>query len=138
MADIGPTVDIIGLVPLRSRLCYLGESSGLRFAAKPVAQFSERMVKTLTAEPYPPKLPNQQYVRTLLLKNSFRQARLDVARHVIQNTAPKRRFVIGNQQAAIHEGRWWKMREIIERDLEDLSKALGRAYVEAIVNGRNG
>lgn len=136
MADIGPTVDIIGLVPLQSRLSYLNETQGLRFAAAPVAKFSQKMVKTLTAEPYPPKLPNQQYVRTFLLKNSFRQARLGVARHVIQNTAPRRRYVIGNQQADIHKGRWWKMREIIERDLEELSEALGRSYVEAIVNGR--
>ena len=136
MADIGPTVDIIGLVPLQSRLSYLNETQGLRFAAAPVAKFSEKMVKTLTAEPYPPKLPNQKYVRTFLLKNSFQQARLDVARHVVRNTAPRRRYVISDRQAAIHEGRWWTMREIVERDLDELSEALGSAYVEAIVNGR--
>jgi hypothetical protein len=132
---MGEMVQIEGLVPLQSHLFYL-DTMGVRFAARPVAQFSERMVRTLTNEPYPARLPNQKYIRTYLLKNSFRQARLEVARHLIQNTAPRRRYAIGPKQAEIHQGRWWTMKEIVERDLPDLRLALGEAYVEAIVHGR--
>jgi hypothetical protein len=128
-------VQIEGLAPIIANLTRLEGRGGLAPADKPLQSFTRRMVKAMGKEPYPPELPNQKYVRTGLLAASFKEQRVQLAKYMLENTAPGRGWAIAKPQAQIHKGRWWTMMELVERDMGDLIDGLGEAYVKAIVNG---
>ena len=68
----------------------------------------------LDLKEYPPMLPNQKYKRTFNLRNSWLYAVLRPTEAEIGNAATYAGWVQGERQAAIHQGRWSKMREIGE------------------------
>jgi hypothetical protein len=86
----------------------------------------------LDLQEYPPELPNQKYKRTGNLKRSWMYAVLSPTSAEIGNVATYAGWVQGEDQAAIHVGRWQKMREIGEEALElfvsKLSAKVGRVW----------
>jgi len=99
-----------------------------------VREWAQSTRRTLKATKYPPKLANQKYVRTGMLANSFAVERVGVARYRIDNRAQRRgvsyaSWVIGDQtgdlrQAQIHQGRWWRMADVIRDELPELRAAI--------------
>ncbi len=89
---------------------------------EPVADFAREMPTVLAGIPYPPELPEQKYVRTFNLKNSWDAEPQGFGRYEIINTArnPKTGdlyagWVVGVDQAAIHKGRWWQAGKIVRK-----------------------
>lgn len=78
----------------------------------------------LKSTPYPPKRPNQRYVRTGRLASSWRAERLGNGRVLIANSAPYSGYVVGggarNRQAWMHSGRWWRGQDVIIENLPEL------------------
>jgi len=94
-------------------------------ANKIIRRWLKKLRARLKKEKYPPKLPNQKYVRTGNLAN-----RWAATANTIGNTAPYARWVVNEgTQAAIHAGRWWTMQEIFERYRPELVAEITRAYV---------
>ncbi len=95
---------------------------------KHVKKESARMRK----EPYPPKLPNQKYVRTGTLGRSFRAQHVKLGMWQIINRATNPRgrqyaaWVIkkGFQNKQYHLGRWWTIEEKLQKNMPILTKKL--------------
>lgn len=70
------------------------------------------------AQEYPPERPAQRYARQYILKNSWRRGdALQSGRTVrvdITNVAAHGPYVMGDEQADVHQGRWKKLRTIGE------------------------
>lgn len=88
----------------------------------------------LKSTPYPPKRPNQKYKRTGRLASSWRAARTTTGA-TIENRAAFRgrgysRYVVGDgkgeRQAWMHKGRWWKGRDVINKETPELTKELAK------------
>lgn len=94
---------------------------------------SER--RRLKATPYPPKLPNQRYVRTGKLANSYAVERQAVGRYSVTNNRKGSVWVIrrGFQNRRYHLGRWYTIEDVIEQRTGALTRALADALV-ALVN----
>ena len=99
----------------------------------PIREWSQDTRKRLKATKYPPKRPGQTYVRTGRLANSFAVEKQSEARYTIVNRAPYSIYVIGDSrgqnQAWMHEGRWWTMRGEVERYTPELVQTLTRTLV---------
>ena len=103
---------------------------------EPVRQFSQEMRLTLKKTKYPAKLPDQKYVRTGRLANSWKvQGQGPPARYEVINTArnPKSGrlyagWVVGVNQAPIHKGRWWIAVEVVKEHSPKLVKMLNDIY----------
>lgn len=87
----------------------------------------------LKRKPYPPKLPNQRYVRTGKLANSYSARRERRNLYSVRNSAPYASYVVNEgTQADIHreDGRWWTVQSVAtetERTnevLKDIEKAI--------------
>lgn len=89
----------------------------------------------LKAEPYPPRRPNQTYIRTGRLANSWGVQKQSAGKYRIVNTAPYAGYVVGaRSQAWMHKERWWTVEEILsERQRRrDLTEALTKALKEEL------
>lgn len=85
----------------------------------------------LKSTPYPPKRPNQKYIRTGKLANSWAAARTNTGA-TIWNKAGYSRYVVGDTkgggQAWMHENRWWRARQdVIDKEVKELTKELAQA-----------
>lgn len=82
----------------------------------------------LKAEPYPPKRPNQRYVRTGRLANSWGVRKAGPARYEIHNSASYSHYVVGNhmgkEQAWMHKGRWWLVRNLVQDRAPELTRRI--------------
>jgi hypothetical protein len=106
-----------------------------------VGDWSKDMRYMLKAKPYPPKLPNQRYIRTGRLANSWRAFRVKLGEWTIANDARSPRTselyasrVVGDNrglnQHHLFRGRWWIARQEIENFAGDLTRRLSRALIK--------
>lgn len=83
-----------------------------------VRQWSQETRAELKKTKYPPRRPQQTYVRTGKLANSWGVRKRSKARYTITNSAAYSSYVVGDaqgrNQAWMHAGRWWKARTIIQ------------------------
>lgn len=70
--------------------------------------------------PYPPKLPNQKYVRTGELPNRWAAVRVKAGVWRLQNAREGVGYVVGDKQAKIHQGRWYKADAEIGKSVPEL------------------
>lgn len=80
---------------------------------------------------YPPKRPGQRYVRTMNLKHSFAARRIQSSQWAIENRATAKgrlyaSYVIGDNQAWMHKGRWYIMSEQVEKEVPKLTEMLNQ------------
>lgn len=86
----------------------------------------------LKSEPYPPKRPNQRYVRTGRLANSWGVRKAGPSRYEIHNSAQYAHYVVGTHlgntpdagQAWMHVGRWWLARDIVQARAPELTRRI--------------
>lgn len=85
----------------------------------------------LKSTPYAPKLPNQQYVRTGRLANSWSYKLVSAAEWFIYNSAPYSAWVVGKgYQADIHKGRWWTALDILQENMPKLLSDIARKFIK--------
>lgn len=96
-----------------------------------VKPWGQQMRATLKATKYPRKRPNQKYIRTGKLGNSWSSRSTRPGQIAIRNSAPYAIYVIGDQygkrQAWMHAGRWWIARSIIDEHAPELVTKLTAA-----------
>ena len=119
------TIDQAGTVNASLRRFGLGVKSELATLGYVALDNARTILKV-----YPPKLPNQRYIRTGWLGRSWRiaSARAAGAWTLANNarqpraTASYSKWVVGNargaQQAGIHRNRWKIARVVVERERE--------------------
>lgn len=96
-------------------------------------QWAQNVRARLKGLPYPPKLPNQRYVRTGELANRWAAVRVKVGQWSITNARPSVEYVIDEEkQARIHEGRWYVAQAEIEKDRPVLVADLTAAFSKAL------
>ena len=96
-----------------------------------VADFAKSERAKLKSTPYPPERPEQTYIRTGRLANSWRAEREASARWVIRNSAPYARWVVGKDtQVWFHKGRWWIAEEVVAEDTPELTRRLTQRLEE--------
>ena len=81
----------------------------------------------LKSTPYAPKMPNQVYVRTGRLANSWYVHKFGIAQYAIKNRTHYAGYVVGtvDQQAMIHKyPRWWNAPTIIQDRMPKLRAAI--------------
>lgn len=87
---------------------------------------------------YPPRRPRQRYIRTGHLGSSWNTRMISSKRSAVvmsfRNTAEYSQKVVGRNQDAIHQGRWWIASERVVGEREGL---LSRLYlaIENVVMG---
>jgi hypothetical protein len=113
-------------------------------SAQVMADFGQHTRRTLKGTRYPPPPPNSTYVRTGRLASSW-SADVSGIKAIIRNTARNPRggrpyaiYVVGDAkgegQASIHSGRWWRGRDIVEREVKaELTPKLTKA-IQARMN----
>lgn len=87
---------------------------------------------TLKGTKYPPKRPLQTYIRTGRLANSWKVTKTKPGVFNIENQASFKgrayaKYVVGDDQAWMHKGRWWKARDIIAQETSKLVSRLTKA-----------
>lgn len=127
-------IKVFGLDRLRAAFKRLGSSE---ITDEQLGEFAGEMPEVLRGTPYPPELPNQGYIRTFELKNSWDSEPIGPGRYDIINTArnPKTGFlytsrVVGVRQATIHRGRWWKAVDIVR---QKAIETFGKKVVGAVL-----
>lgn len=91
-----------------------------RFA---VLRWARHVRRTLKREPYPPAPPGSTYTRTGGLANSWSVR--GTRNFVVRNSRPYSGFVVGQVQASMHRGRWWRAQDVADREVELLSEGFG-------------
>ena len=82
--------------------------------------------KRLRNKPYPPKPATSTYVRKRFfggIAGSFSARRISTGVWNINNSRPYASYVIGPRQAWMHVGRWWQMRDEMQKRMPDLTRA---------------
>lgn len=87
-------------------------------------RWAEGVRKKLKGKAYPPKRPGQTYVRTGRLANSWAVDAPGAGVWSITNRTDYGAFVVGDEQAAVHKGRWWQARPTIEEEIPTLTRDL--------------
>lgn len=78
----------------------------------------------LKSKPYPSQRAGQTYVRTGELANRWAVDTTRMGMWSITNTREGAGFVVGDEQASVHLGRWWQARPTIEEEIPQLTKDL--------------
>ena len=133
------SIEVRGLSRLLSKLKRLqGKRLKSDIIDSEAEKWAGQTVKTLRAQPYPPKRPGQTYVRKGRLGASWKVEKVgsDIA---IVNRArgsgqPYPNFVVGEIQVWFHKGRWWQAQPIIEKRVPKLIQGIERK-IEAIWDG---
>lgn len=103
-----------------------------------IREWSQDVRRSLKATKYPPRRPGQTYIRTGRLANSFAVDREGRGRYSLVNRAPYALYVIGDSrgqnQAWMHEGRWWTMRQEIEQYTPELVRRITASLLR-VANG---
>ena len=125
----------------------LAANTGESLADTLVGELVEAEPDRLEAEPYPPELPGQRYVRTFTLAASWEQEQVGTGEWEIINTATQKgrqyaEYVVGEpeDQADVHRGRWWTGREKVVEHFERygpeaVQDALARRYEREMARG---
>ncbi len=95
-------------------------------------RWAQGVRQKLKGTSYPAKRPGQTYVRTGNLANKWAVDQMSTGVWAIANRADYAEYVIGEEQAWFHEGRWWQAKDIIEGEIpqltEDLSNEIERVW----------
>lgn len=94
-----------------------------------VGGWAKSTARKLKSTKYPPKRPNQRYKRTGQLANKWSAVRIIGGQWTIENRAQQKgriyaRYVVGDEQAWMHKGRWWRASDEIAKYTPDLTKQL--------------
>ncbi len=97
-----------------------------------IGKHTKMMSAFFRAKQYPPRLPNQKYVRTYRLRRHFRAQRIKVGAWKIINRARGKRgklyahWVVkkGLQNETYHLGRWWTVEDESKKEMPKLTKNL--------------
>lgn len=82
---------------------------------------------------YPPKLPNQKYVRTFKLRRGWKVTKAEADGGEVANVdVPYNIYVQGDRQAAIHQGRWSTDKSLATANEEKIIEIFNRAVTKAI------
>lgn len=97
---------------------------------EPMYRWAQDTRAALKSTPYPPKRPNQRYIRTGRFASSWRVDKTGDSRYQINNYAAAPgggRYAgyvagdgLGQNQAWMHQGRWWIARDVIEGRMDNL------------------
>ena len=96
-----------------------------------LSDWAKDTAKELKRTPYPPKRPAQKYVRTGRLANSWKVGHPKRGVVSVLNSAKYAGFVVGDKQAWMHEGRWWKASEEVQKYTRALTLKLTKAIENA-------
>lgn len=112
-------------------------SSAPEVADQEAEGWTKRTARKLGRERYPPPRPGQRYQRTRKLARGWRARQEQGVRWRIVNVARHRgvsypRFVVGDRQAWMHQGRWWKFRDVVEAEVPDLITAISDRYATGL------
>ena len=99
-----------------------------------VGEWAKTTRNTLKGTSYPPQRAGQTYVRTGNLANRWAAQRTGAARWAIANTAPYAQYVVSDDQAWMHKGRWWMASSEIAKYTPKLTSALTRELSRKIRN----
>ena len=100
-----------------------------------VQQVGEKRIKEirtlLRRQKYPAQRPNQKYRRSGELSRRWASQNQQTGRWAITNQASHKGrlyagYVVGDDQAWMHRGRWWKARDVIEAQMKEFVRALSR------------
>jgi hypothetical protein len=98
----------------------------------------ERHIKTqaanLRTKAYPPRLPNQKYIRTGKLGGAFRAQRRGRGSWAVINRTSYAVYVIkkGYQNRQYHAGRWWTIEDEMNRSMPELTRKLSTALEQEL------
>ena len=110
-------------------------SDGAEWLDDEVGSFAKKQRRALKGKPYPAKRPNQKYVRTGRLANSWSAKKRAAAQWTIQNSASYSGFVVGKtKQAWMHKDRWWIFEDEMAAAMPELTKEL-TARINEELNG---
>jgi hypothetical protein len=130
------TVEIRGTNRVRNQL-RAAASFHSDVADRRIKKHARAEQKRLRNKPYPPERPNQTYKRKRFfggIAGSFSVTKKKPGVWGIVNSRPYASYVIGKKQAWMHKGRWWMMREELQSNMPELTKALTQA-LEDKLNG---
>ena len=124
MAKLSFKID--GVERVRKKLRPLANLS--REVLEPVVKdFAKVARRTLKSTKYPPKRPVQRYRRTGRLGNSWATQKRGTALWTVVNKQQYASFVVGNNQAWMHKGRWWKAGQVVREISPSLRQRLQAA-----------
>ena len=97
--------------------------------------WAQAVRKKLKGKPYPPQRPGQTYIRTGNLASRWAAEPIGAGAVAIVNRADYAGWVVGDEQAGVHQGRWWQARPIIEEDIPNLTRQLSEDIEKVWANG---
>ena len=138
MADF--TIKIEGFEQLQAKLAQMRALE--RVVINPtLKKWGQATRAKLKSTKYPPKLPAQKYVRTGQLANRWASKPLGNSAVMISNAARQKgryyaEYVVGQDQAGVHRGRWWiAYKEIKEKHIPGLLKEI-KQKIDTVLKGQ--
>lgn len=124
-------VTVRGADELRAKLQAAGKAIAPTFGA---AMKDATALLRKEARVYPPKLPNQKYVRTFRLRRGWKVQKADhTGGEVVNVDVPYNIYVQGEgRQAGIHQGRWSTEKSIADTNAEKIIKMFEKAVAKAL------
>ena len=120
------SVEIKGLDKLLKKIGKL-DRVGQHGANDIIKKHTRSEAERLRKRKYPPKLPNQKYVRTGRLGRSFTPFQRGASVFGVRNDTPYGVWVIWRgAQVSIHAGRWWTFQREVENNVRKLRAALDK------------
>lgn len=92
-----------------------------------IREHAKQEQRELRRTPYPPKPPLSTYKRKRFfggIAGSFSAIRKQLGVWLVTNSRLYAEFVIGEKQAWMHQGRWWKMADESQKRMPILTKNL--------------
>lgn len=144
MPQASLTITMRGVNRVRNNLRRLASDMD-KITDRELGDWTRNEARKLKAEPYPPRLPHQRYVRTGRLANSWKVVKIKDKVWKVVNEAQSpltgekyAARVVGDErgqgQGPLFIKRWWRARDIIERDVNVLTKSLSKKLMTVATN----
>lgn len=85
---------------------------------------------------YAPPRPGSDYIRTGTLGAGWQATMRGPLQHRITNPVLYAPYVVGEQQAWMHRGRWWTARRRLDAATPDMLNAMAQAAAQTLETGR--
>lgn len=125
---------IVGAVRVRNNLRTM-LSQNKQIFDDVIRDHTKKLQRTLSRKKAPPKRPNQTYKRTGKSQSSFSAKKIGPAVHAIQNSVDHAKYLFDeDNQAWMHQGRWFTIQEEERKLRPELTKALTKRAEEHFAN----
>ena len=132
-------IEVKGLAELKRKMTTLFTGNSRHIISYLLLRVGRYAQGALQGRPYPSERPGQTYRRTGQLNRAWyaritKNDTISIINPAKGKSGYYASYVVGDQQAWMHAGRWWQARNVVEESLPQAIEETSE-YTEAVWNG---